>query len=74
MNVHIDGGSKHLVERLEGATRCTSVVLAATAEMRASGYPGYRALFNSETAVRELRGQFVQWPQRHIGQYFLVRL
>ncbi len=30
----------------------TGVVIALIAELRDSGYPGYRALFNSDAAVR----------------------
>ena len=53
VNVHIVGGSVDMVGSLEGATMRTAVVLALTQELRESGYPGYRSLFNSDAAVRE---------------------
>ena len=53
VNVHIVGGSVEMIGSLEGATMRTTVVLALISELRESGYPGYRSVFNSETAVRE---------------------
>jgi len=53
VNVHIIGGSKDLVECLEGATLRTGVVLQLISELRDSGHPGYTAAFNSDEAVRE---------------------
>jgi hypothetical protein len=52
LNVHIVGGTKDLVEHLEGATMRTEVVLSLIAQLRKSGYPGYGDDCNSDAAVR----------------------
>jgi len=66
VNVHIVGGSVQTVTELEGATMRTAVVLALIAELRNSGYPGYRGKFNSDAAVRErchaLYGEYGEEP------------
>ena len=66
VNVHIVGGSAQTVTELEGATMRTAVVLALIAELRDSGYPGYRAKFNTDAAVRQraqaLYGEYGEEP------------
>ena len=49
---YIVGGTKDLVEHLEGATMRTEVVLSLIAQLRDSGYPGYTDECNSDAAVR----------------------
>ena len=53
LNVHIVGGSKDLVDHLQGAAMRTSVVRCLIGELRRSGYPVYLSEVNSDDAVRQ---------------------
>ncbi len=52
LNVHIVGGTKELVEHLEGATMRTEVVLGLIAQLRDRVYPGYTEACNSDATAR----------------------
>ncbi len=51
LNVHMVGGTKDLVEHLEGAAMRTEVVLSLSSQLRDSGYPGYTDECNSDAAA-----------------------
>ncbi len=53
VNVHIVGGSKNLVEALQGAKMRTGKIQELIRELRNSGYRGYMAEANSEAEVEQ---------------------